>query len=193
MKKILYVSLVTLSLLFFWGCAEKRIKSSPRIDIKETVYRADISNLFPGKFVSFGDNSYSLVNMAALDRWRSNFENVLFILGTPAKWRENFDCNRFSLFKMGVGQVMYFVDSFHTSNAAQSIAIGEFWYSPDGLPQKLVDIGNGQKILTKQGHAINVIITKENDKVVAKFVDIYTGKIMNLSVTEINSAYLIKF
>ena len=189
-KKLLFTVTLIISLGLF-GCA-KFFEKEP-ISEEGAMTQTELRAFFPNQTVSAGDTVYAPFNPKAIKRLDDKFAETLFDLGLTAKWRVGFDCNHFAALKMAVGQVMFVTDTFHKWKSSESVAIGEFWYVPRGNKPVLQVGENGEKTYLLTGHAINVVIVRENDKFVRKFLDIYSGKYMNLSETEIASAYLIKF
>jgi hypothetical protein len=130
--------------------------------------QTEVRLLIPRAYV--GDESYAEVNSAWLPAYYSRFRTELSRLGIM-RGTERFDCNRFAEMNTGMAQIMFFREVFHSGIAAQALAVGPFWYWPEG----------SQSI-----HAIVQIVTERG----VIFLDPQTGVILELTPAEIASAFL---
>lgn len=147
----------------------------PNVILEQNSIRAAL----PTAYIIFGDEKYAPFNPYYRNEWHSKFVKTLFDLGLMAKWSDEFDCDSFAMLKAAVGQTLFAVHVFYESKTRQAVAVGEFWY-----------LINGDK---NKAHAINVVIEMHNNAPIARFVDIYTGKYVELTPVEVKSAFFIRF
>src|SRR5574343_24812 len=127
-----------------------------------------------GNLGTAGDGFYAEVNSAWLKSYYASFRDSLFREGV-VKWDEKFDCNHFASFYVALAQLRFFSLNFHSSTAAQSLAVCEFWYKPEWAKG--------------QGHAIVAAVTERG----MVYVEPQTGTELQLTPNEIASRYLVKF
>lgn len=182
LKRILLI----LSLVFLPACGPEKgtqnalTVSRDRIHVASSqITPAELRELFPNTFVYVFDESYAPFNEDYLPKLHDEFLNTMSRLGLSSQWRLEFDCDSFATLKMGVAQALYTVHSFHDFNPPQSVAIGEVAYRVGG---------------TGGGHMINAIVVREKDGGLrVKYVDIYSGKIQELSGLEKMSIWYVGF
>lgn len=174
MKKFFYWSLLFWS-LFLASCSPQPDK---KISTPIEITRADVQKVFINQKIVFNDEIYCTFNPDYLQLWQDKFLEIMYKLGMTNKWSEDFDCDSYAMLKASIGQTLFPVQTFNDNKKAQNVAVGEYWY----IIEK-----------TGTGHAINVVIVSENGKLQAKFVDIYTGKWMQLTDKEKTSAFFIRF
>lgn len=176
MKRFLFILLF----LFLTGCGPKQPDNvqSSKIAATHEITQIQIKELFPGKYIVFNDEIYATFNPNYLVGWHNEFLKILDNLGLTSKWRTDFDCDSFAMLKAAVGQTLFPVHTFHDNKNAQNVAIGELWY--------IIEKSN-------TGHAINVVIEEEDNKLIVKYVDIYTGHYLNLTEKEIKSIFFVRF
>ena len=117
-----------------------------------------------------GDVQYAQVNSAWLHKFYSKFRSDLARLGV-VKWDERYDCRRFAGMYTEIAQSEFFLQNFHSSSPAHTLALGPIWY--------LRDDGRG-------GHAVIVAFT-ERGRV---YIDPQNGEEIRLSAREQASIYL---
>ncbi len=104
------------------------------------------------------------------------FERVVFKAGMPARWDRRFDCNRFAGLWIGLAQVRYAAEQWHSKTAPQALALAEVWYKPDYAPVGV-------------GHAIVAAATE----VGLVFFEPQTGSLVTLSAAERASIYFVRW
>lgn len=157
---------------FLSGCASAPMgmarASAPAPATGKVLTGAELQAAVPGAIV--GESNYAEVNSAWLPEWYRLFRAKLFRLGI-VKWDERFDCNRFADFYSNLAQAFFSLEMFHSSTAAQALALGPIWYErADG----------------KGRHAVIQALT-ERGRV---FIDPQTGQEMELLPGEQKSAYV---
>ena len=152
------------TLLLLTACGPRPVSGSP-----DTVVVMAAETL-PGQK---GDTHYAQVRHAWLADFYTRWRADLFRKGV-VKWDARFDCNRFAGHFVSAAQVEYFIANFHSWTAGQALALGEFWYLPDGAPAR---------------HAVVIAFT---DKGVV-FIEPQTGQEMVLTTSERASASAIRF
>lgn len=175
-----------LSLLLLASCGpQKEAPNAPTVSrgqihvTNSRITPAELRALFAPMYIYVFDESYAPFNEGYLPALHTEFINTLSRLGLSNQWRPEFDCDSFATLKMGVAQALYTVQSFHDSQPAQSVAFGEVVY----VIEK-----------TKTAHMLNVIVARENDgRLQVRYVDIYSGKIMELSDLEKKSITYVRF
>lgn len=120
-----------------------------------------------------GDTHYTQVRRAWLADFYARWRADLFRKGV-VKWDARFDCNRFAGHYVSAAQVEYFIANFHSWTAGQALAVGEFWYLPDGASSR---------------HAVVIAFTDRG----VVFIEPQTGQEMALTVSERASASVIRF
>lgn len=78
-----------------------------------------------------GDDSYEVVNSASLKSMQAEFARRLTQMGLQPKWDRRFDCNKLTETFVVVAQVGHATRNWNSSNAANSLAVGEFWFMRD--------------------------------------------------------------
>ncbi len=181
-RTILYI-LVGLVVISLSGVAlSSQFSDHPKCTTDKILTAPEVRARFPGQWVICGDDSYAEVNPAFASKWHDYMGKVMYLLGSTTSWSERLDCNRFVTIKLAVIYLRYLVDTWHQNGAAQSPAVGEFWYTPD----------NGEPdAVTKRKPTHAVIVDIEGGLV--SFRDIYTEHLLLLSPAERASAFLIKF
>jgi hypothetical protein len=116
-----------------------------------------------------GTMTYAEVNSEWLTKFYQDYRSELNRLGI-VKWNERFDCRRFAGLYAELAQSKFFVESFQSENAAQSLAVGQVWYN----------LENG-----KGAHAIIVALT-ERGRI---FIEPQTGKEVTLTQKEVGSIF----
>lgn len=96
------------------GCATGRVFTQEEV-------RARTASL------AFGDNSYAEVNSAWLERFHTDFRTELFRQGI-VRADERFDCNRYAEFFIGLAQVRFYREAFHSQLPAEALALAPYWY-----------------------------------------------------------------
>jgi hypothetical protein len=162
--KILALATCT-ALLAFAGCTKK--EASP---LASGHLVQNPSSVLTG-FV--GDGPYAVVKADALPSYYADFRAELFKAGIT-KWDARFDCNHFAAYYIAKAQMQYYLSNFHSSTAAQTLALAEFWYRPGG---------------GAQGHAIVAAITDQG----LLFIEPQTGQRLVLTQAEHESKMLVKW
>ncbi len=124
-----------------------------------------------GGFV--GDVGYAVVKASSLPAYYAQFHADLFSQGIT-EWSTKFDCNHFAAYYVAKAQIKYAHDNFQSFTKAQTLALGEFWYTPDG---------------STSGHAIVVAWTDEG----LLFIEPQTGELKKLSNNEVVSRIMVKW
>lgn len=133
---------------------------------KEQLY-----NLLPHSVA--GDELYATVSSDWILDFYLEFRKELFAKGVT-KWDERFDCNHFAGYFVELAQTKFYLDNFQSRSAAQTLALGMYWYRQDSAPTS---------------HAVVVAITE----IGVRFFDPQTGKFIVLSPAERASAFLVVF
>ena len=121
-----------------------------------------------------GDTAYATVNSPALPALHANFKAVLFDQGL-VKWDERYDCNHFASLWIALARTRYAVEAWHSSTAAQTLALAEVWYLRGGQPGR--------------GHAIVAASTDAG----LRFIEPQTGALVTLTDAERASITLVKW
>ncbi len=153
-------------LLALAGCSPKADKSELSAGTIITVAELPI----PGVN---GDGPYALVKADALSGYYATYRSELFKLGVT-KWDPRFDCNHFASYYVARMQLAYYLDNFHSTTKAQTLALAEVWYQIGG---------------TGQGHAIVAAYTDKG----LIFIEPQTGQSVNLTEAELKSITLCKW
>lgn len=162
--------LILAVIVFGHGCAKQ--SGEPDIFTGKVITAAEVRTALPA--ATLGSRAYAEVNPAWLEWYYTKFRDDLSAGAYGiVKWDGSFKCTAFAGKFVNDAQMRFFAQSFHSSIAAQSVGLGEFWYQPTGA----VD-----------GHALVVALTPQG----RRFFEPQTGKWVTLSATEINSAYLRK-
>jgi len=119
-----------------------------------------------------GDANYSVFDISKLGKYYDEYRQDLFNKGV-VRWDRQFDCNRFSQSFASFLQIKHLVESRKEFGEGEALAVAELYYKKDGTV----------------GHAINLILTKDG----FIFFEPQTGKMLNLTQTEKESIFLIKF
>jgi hypothetical protein len=90
------------------------------------------------------------------------------------KWDQKFSCTSFASRYASSAQLRYFAQSFYADIPAGNIAVGEFWYRPHN---------------STEGHALVAAYTERG----LVYMDPQNGHFVDLTRTELQSAYLRKF
>jgi hypothetical protein len=123
------------------------------------------------------DATYSLYSLNYITgKGYNKFKNWLFKRGILG-WRYTFDCDNYAeAFRVFLQIVHTKAQKGKADNyRKQAVAIGVIWYEKDGWG----------------GHAINLIVTKEEENLVVKFVEPQNGKVMELTQTELESIFFV--
>ena len=118
------------------------------------------------------DAAYAEVSSQWLRSYYEDFREVLFREGVTG-YDNRFDCDDFGLMYIGLANMRYYRAAWHSDSAAQSLALGEFWY--------ITAAG--------QSHAVVVAFTERG----RLFIEPQTGRELSLTPSEVVSAYLVKF
>jgi hypothetical protein len=145
-------------------------KPKPKADTGRVLNALDLMGA--GATAPAGDVGYAEVNSAWLAGYYDSFRNSLFREGV-VKWDVRFDCNHFADTYAALAQLRFFVESFQSRTAAQTLAIGVVWYRPD----------------KGGGHAINCALTERG----LIYIEPQTGAEVTLSESEIASRFLVRF
>jgi hypothetical protein len=131
-----------------------------------------------GDFVGFPvilkDATYAEVSSAWLRSFYDDFRAVLFREGVT-KWEETFDCDDFAAFYVSLAAVRFFNATWSSPIKAEALAIGEYWYRPEG--------GKGA------GHTIVTALTERGQI----YIEPQSGKEVYPTAAEKLSRYLVKF
>lgn len=120
------------------------------------------------------DATYAEVSSAWLRDYYGEFRKTLFRQGV-VKWEETFDCDDFASFYVSLAAVRFFTATWSSEFPAEALALGEFWYRPDGK--------------RGQGHAIVTALTERGQV----FIEPQSGQELTLTDSERLSRYLVKF
>lgn len=120
--------------------------------------------------VRTGDKAYAEVNSAWLKKFYHDYRAKLAELGI-VKWDDRYDCRRFAGMFTELAQTAFFVEAFHDSTPAHTLALGPVWY---------------QRSNGRGGHAIIVAFT-ERGRI---FLDPQSGDEVQLTQAEQKSIYL---
>jgi|TARA_R100000781_G_scaffold90496_1_gene55944 hypothetical protein len=106
----------------------------------------------------------------------TRFKDWLFKRGILG-WRHTFDCDNYAeAFRVFMQIVHSKAQTDKDDNSRkQSVAVGVIWYERDG----------------RGGHAINVIVTKVDDKLTVRFIEPQDGKEVELSKSEKESIFFV--
>jgi hypothetical protein len=130
-----------------------------------------------GDFVGFPvilkDATYAEVSSAWLRSFYDDFRAVLFREGVT-KWEETFDCDDFAAFYVSLANVRYFNATWSSSRPAQGLALGEYWFRPDGK--------------RGEGHAVVTALTERGQI----YIEPQSGQELTLSQNEKLSRYVVK-
>lgn len=121
-----------------------------------------------------GDTAYAVVRSDALPSFYQNFRDVLNKQGL-VKWDSRYDCNHFASLYISLAQASYTVAAWHSETKAQTMALAEVWYLPNGPPGG--------------GHAIVAAVTDRG----LVFIEPQTGQEIRLTLAQRQSAYLVKW
>lgn len=115
---LVFLAIGTAALAFLlFGCTRK--ESAPISSFKAVAVDT---------YAWRGDSSYAAAN----PEWLAQFyesEFRPFLSKTLVNWDQRFDCNKFAALFASMAQVAYLRDSWHQTNAPQSLAVGEAWVS----------------------------------------------------------------
>ena len=106
----------------------------------------------------------------------SRFKDWLFKRGILG-WRHTFDCDNYAeAFRVFMQIVHSKAQADKDDNSRkQSVAVGVIWYERDG----------------RGGHAINIVVTKVDDKLTVRFIEPQDGKEVELSGSEKESIFFV--
>lgn len=124
-------------LLAFAGCSKKEQPggSGGALATAKVLSSDDVSRDVP--WATFGDRSYAQVNSAALPALYADFRAEIFRKGVT-KWDDRFDCNHFASYYVALAQTKFYLDNFHASTPAQSLAVGTYWYQSPAGPHAII-------------------------------------------------------
>lgn len=120
------------------------------------------------------DTGYAEVSSAWLREFYGDFRKVLFREGVT-KWEQTFDCDDFASFYVSLAAVRFFNATWSTPFPAEALALGEYWYRPDGA--------------RGSGHAIVTAVTERGQI----YIEPQSGQELQLTDNERLSRYLVKF
>jgi len=123
--------------------------------------------------VHTADDTYDQVTRAWLDVFYADYKETLFRQGV-VHWEPTFDCDNFASFYVALANVRHFTATWGRSDAAQSLALAEYWYRPNG---------------GTAGHAIVLALTEYGQV----FIEPQSGREIHLSADEQQTRYLVKF
>lgn len=123
--------------------------------------------------VHTADDTYDQVCRAWLDVFFKDYRDTLFREGV-VQWEPTFDCDNFAAFYVTLANLRHFTATWGKANAAQSLALAEYWYRPQGRAA---------------GHAIVLALTEYGQV----FIEPQSGREIQLSDLEKQTRYLVKF
>ena len=164
------LALIFLAALFFIiaGCFGGCSKREQAMTTGAVVQAAELP--LPG---FKGDTAYAVVRSEALPALYANFRDVLNKQGL-VKWDSRYDCNHFASLYISLAQASYTVAAWHSETKAQTLALAEVWYLPNGPPA---------------GHAIVAALTERG----LVFIEPQTGREIQLTAAQRRSIYLCKW
>lgn len=167
-------SLAVIALLLMASCS----KRSPDALSTAHVYTAAEIRSEMGALAYVGDTAFAQLNSAALPQLYADFRSEIFRQGVT-QWDERFDCNHFATYFAALAQTKFYLANFHSQTPARSLAVGTFWYIPQGAPA----------LSPSNGHAIVVALTERG----TVFLEPQTGAEITLTKAERDSAWLRAF
>jgi hypothetical protein len=120
------------------------------------------------------DTIYAEVSSTWLANYYDDFRKTLFREGV-VRWEETFDCDDFASFYVSLAAVRFFNATWSSPLKAEALAIGEYWYRPDGAKGA--------------GHAIVTALTERGQI----YIEPQSGKEVYPTESEKLSRYLVKF
>ncbi len=124
----------------------------------------------------WSSRNYAEINYEWLPSFNEKFREHLFKegipVGTKMAWSEQFNCVGFTDLYIGLARIELFQQAFHVENQKELglPAILAVWYQPDD---------------SDTGHSIVAIVTNKG----LIFIEPQTGKILQLSQSELNSVW----
>ena len=148
-------------------------RGEPQIYTGTVLTAAQLRSQVP--WAILGKDHYAQVNSEWLTWYYDEFRTEL--AGGKygiVHWDTKFSCTSFASRYASSAQLRYFAQSFYADIPAGNIAVGEFWYRPRGQTE---------------GHALVAAYTERG----LLYLDPQNGHFVDLTGTELQSAYLRKF
>lgn len=174
MKRFLSILLIGIFLLGVVGCPPSKTdlgKSSTGAVLARQEMIDKTSPVFP----MLGDVRYAVVRHDWVVAYYKQFRQELFDKDV-VKWDERFDCNHFASYFVSSAQVRFYAENWGTSNPANTLAMGSYWYIKDSKT-------------TLQGHALVMVITEFG----VEYFEPQTGTYVTLSANEKLRSMLLVF
>lgn len=149
------------------GCGCSKSSGSTAVKTSGAVVTSVQLNAEFG-YVYAGDQTYAVVKSETLKGFYDDFRQQIFDQGV-VNWDDRFDCNHFAGYYVALAQTRYYLANFQSRSAANTLALGTYWYHS-----------------AKGGHAIVAAMTERG----VVFIEPQTGKEVNLTDAEKQSAYL---
>lgn len=156
---------------FLSSIFRRKIVASPTTG--KIITEADLSARL-GFPLILKDTTYAEVSSTWLASYYDDFRKTLFREGV-VRWEETFDCDDFVSFYVSLAAVRFFNATWSSPLKAEALAIGEYWYRPEG--------GKGA------GHAIVTALTERGQI----YIEPQSGKEVYPTAAEKLSRYLVKF
>jgi len=150
-----------------------RRKSTPALTTGRVLTAQQLGD-HVGFPVILKDTAYAEVSSSWLRGYYDDFRKTLFREGVM-RWEETFDCDDFASFYVSLAAVRFFNATWSSPLKAEALAIGEYWYRPEG--------GKGA------GHAIVTALTERGQI----YIEPQSGKEVYPTAAEKLSRYLVKF
>jgi len=148
-----------------------RLKKSELISALNVKGKINIPSIYAP------DANYALYSLDYIKgEGYEKFKEWLFKRGILG-WRHTFDCDNYAeAFRVFLQIVHSKTQKGRDDNSKkQAVAIGVIWYERDG----------------RGGHAINVVVTKIEDKLVVKFIEPQTGEELELTDSERETIFFV--
>tara|TARA_R100000687_G_scaffold77945_1_gene70985 strand:+ start:208 stop:666 length:459 start_codon:yes stop_codon:yes gene_type:complete len=148
-----------------------RLKKSELISVLNVKGKINIPSIYAP------DANYALYSLDYIKgEGYEKFKEWLFKRGILG-WRHTFDCDNYAeAFRVFLQIVHSKTQKGRDDNSKkQAVAIGVIWYERDG----------------RGGHAINVVVTKIEDKLVVKFIEPQTGEELELTDSERETIFFV--
>jgi hypothetical protein len=171
LKKLISTFFVVfITLLYFNGCS----KQTPINTVTENTLTSDEVRDVMSKELGYdilegktADSIYSLPSENWIrNTFSSSYYNFLYSIKSNGYMSEENDCDKFAVLAYSYAHILH----HNTTNkiSKTGLTFGEFWYVSDRVG----------------GHAINVIIVRNNNTNKVLFYEPQTQQIVNLSTTE---------
>jgi hypothetical protein len=144
------------------------LPSKPKLISQEIISFENLNNLTGFQADLYRNKKYAVVNYDAIpdlyfDFWKLFSDHI-------KGWDEKFNCIHFTSLYIELAQLKFASKSVSYYSKADALAMGEFWYHPDGFK-------NGVD------HSIVIIYTTKG----IVFIEPQSGKEVNLTKTELMS------